>query len=313
MPATARSIGSGPHASTSYSGSTSSVTSTGSTTTSASGRSAAASAWRSLRKPRTTGGRPIRSARYGSGAIPIPPPTRSGRSTSRRKPFPRGPSTWMRSPRASAQSASVPGPTASTRNASSPVGARQSESARGSSLPGASSMKNCPGTPGSRPPRSSRRSVYAPTASTPVTLRSSRLGIDPLLQRQCLLGPRVRDGVHGRGGAGDGGDARHAAHERGLADRVSVRACIAALGGVDDEVAAPAADEVDDGELVAVRLAQLAHGLDVETCTGQCGGGSLGRVQPEAEAGERGGDRDRGLLLRRPDREEHRALVRQPP
>ena len=31
-------------------------------------------------------------------------------------------------------------------------------------------MKNCPGTPGSRSPRSSRSSVYGPTRSEPVTL-----------------------------------------------------------------------------------------------------------------------------------------------
>ena len=56
-----------------------SVTSTGSITTSAFGTSAAASAWCSLRKPSTAGGRSSASERYGSGAIPIPPPTSSGR------------------------------------------------------------------------------------------------------------------------------------------------------------------------------------------------------------------------------------------
>ncbi len=73
--------------------------------------------------------------------------------------MPSGPKTWIRSPRSSAQSDSVPGPTASRRNASSPGGARQSERARGRRRPGASSMKNCPGVPGSSEPRSSRRSV----------------------------------------------------------------------------------------------------------------------------------------------------------
>ena len=34
---------------------------------------------------------------------------------------------------------------------------------RGSSRPGASSMKNCPGIPASVAPRSTRRSVYGPT------------------------------------------------------------------------------------------------------------------------------------------------------
>ena len=35
-----------------------------------------------------------RLGRYGNGAIPIPPPTSSGRATSRSKPFPSGPKTW---------------------------------------------------------------------------------------------------------------------------------------------------------------------------------------------------------------------------
>ena len=53
---------------------------------------------------------------------------------------------------ASAQSAWVPGPIASSRNASSPGGAWQRLIGRGSTRPGASSMKNWPGTPGSSPP-----------------------------------------------------------------------------------------------------------------------------------------------------------------
>src|SRR5581483_1280285 len=215
----------------------------------------------------------------------------------------------MRSPGCNAQSASVPGPTASRRNASSPRGARQSESARGSTRPGASSMKNWPGTPGSMPPRSSRRSVYAPIVSTPATLRSSRFGIDPLLQRERLLRPRVRDRVHGRGGAGDGCDARDAPRERRLANRISVRAGVPALGRVDDEIAAAAADEIDDGELVAVRLAQLAHRFHGKARTGERRRRALGRVQAEAEAGERRRDRDGGALLDRSDGEEDRALA----
>ena len=71
----------------------------------------------------------------------------------------------IRSPGATPAIASVPGPIGSTRNASSPAGARQSENGRGSSRPGASSMKNWPGSPGSSPPRSTRTSVYGPTAS----------------------------------------------------------------------------------------------------------------------------------------------------
>ena len=59
--------------------------------------------------------------RYGSGAMPIPPPTRSGRSTSSRKPLPSGPSTSDPSPASSSASARVPGPIGSRRNASSPA------------------------------------------------------------------------------------------------------------------------------------------------------------------------------------------------
>ena len=50
------------------------------------------------------------------------------------------------------------------RNASSPGGAWHRLIGRGSSRPGASSMKNWPGIPGSSPPRSSRRSEYGPIA-----------------------------------------------------------------------------------------------------------------------------------------------------
>ncbi len=55
-------------------------------------------------------GPPSRSARYGSGAIPMPPPTSSGCSTERSKPWPSGPSTWIASPAARPASARVPGP-----------------------------------------------------------------------------------------------------------------------------------------------------------------------------------------------------------
>ena len=58
----------------------SSVTRVGSTTTCALGTSAAASACQSLRKPRIAGGPPSCCERYGNGATPMPPPTRSGRS-----------------------------------------------------------------------------------------------------------------------------------------------------------------------------------------------------------------------------------------
>ena len=89
-------------------GGISSVTKGGSIASSAPGRSAAASACSSLRKPSTAGGKRSGSARYGSGAMPMPPPTSSGRSTSRRKPFPSGPKTWIASPGSSSASASRP-------------------------------------------------------------------------------------------------------------------------------------------------------------------------------------------------------------
>src|SRR5579859_5410076 len=280
---------------TSKPGSINSVTRTGSTTTSAPGRSAAASACSSLRKPRTIGGEPPScSKRNGSGAIPIPPPTSSGRSTSSRKPCPSGPSAPISSPTRSSPIASVPGPIGSTRNASSPGGARQSENGRGSSRPGASSMKNCPGTPGSRPPRSSRSSVYGPTRSERVTLcrvGDAKLRIDPFLERDGLLGPRRGDRVHGGGGARQRRDARDAAGERGLADGVAVRPRVATLGSVDHEVATAAPDEVDDRRLVVGRLTQLPHRLDGDPGGDQRRRGSFGRVELEPEADERRGDR----------------------
>ena len=75
---------------------------------------------------------------------------------------------------------------------------------RGSSRPGASSMKNWPGSPVSASPRSSRRSVYGPIGSTPTQLCSlrrtlhlaesrGRLLLEPLLERAGDLGPAVRD------------------------------------------------------------------------------------------------------------------------
>ena len=165
-----------------------------------------------------------RSERYGSGAIPIPPPTSSGRSTSSSKPLPSGPSTCSSSPRSSAAQRPRPGPIGSIRNASSPAAARQTLIGRGSSRPGASSMKNWPGTPASRPPASTRSSVYGPTCSTPVTLRRSRLMLDPLLEGVRDLLARVRDRVDGEAGAGERRDAGHAGAERRLPDQGAVAA-----------------------------------------------------------------------------------------
>ena len=77
----------------------------------------------------------------------------AGRRSSR-KPFPSGPRTCSSSPRLELRRArGSRARSRSIRNASSPRGARQRLIGRGSSRPGASSMKNCPGTPGSSPPR----------------------------------------------------------------------------------------------------------------------------------------------------------------
>jgi hypothetical protein len=43
-------------------------------------------------------------------------------------------------------------------------------------------MKNCPGTPGSTPPRATRSRVYGPTASFATTLSRSRLMLDSFLK-----------------------------------------------------------------------------------------------------------------------------------
>src|SRR5205823_2155446 len=142
----------------------------------------------------------------------------------------------------------------SSRKPSSPRGATQSDIGRGSNRPGASTMKNWPGVPGSRLPRSTRTSAYGPTASTPATLRRSRRGldIDPLLEGERGLGTGVGDRVHGRGGAGDGRDARDPRREGRLADQVAVGTRARAdLGRVHDEIAASTPDQVDDARLLA--------------------------------------------------------------
>ena len=68
----------------------------------------------------------------------------------------------------------------------------------------------------------------------------------PFLKRECVLAARVRDRVDRGLRARERRDARDAGDERGLADQVAVAACPGALRRVDDEVAASAADQVDD-------------------------------------------------------------------
>src|SRR2546430_14081909 len=198
----------------------------------------------------------------------MPPPTRSGRSAFRPKPFPSGPRIASSSPVVSEQSARVPGPIGSIRNASSLAVARQRLIGLGSRRPGASSMKNWPGTPGSSRPRSTRSSVYGPTGSAATTLGCSRFGIDSLLETERDLVARVGDGLDGRSGARERRDARHASNESRLADPVAVGARTRALWGVHDEVATPTADEVDDARGRPV-LGHLPHVLDDEAGGGE--------------------------------------------
>src|SRR5581483_2500743 len=124
-------------------------------------------------------------------------------------------------------------------------------------------MKNWPGEPGSRPPRSSRSSVYGPTASALVTVSRSRLDIDSLLQRECELRARVCDRVHRRRRARDRRDARDPRDERRLADPVPIGSLErAAERRVDHEIAPAATDEVDDRGVST--LGDLRDLLDVQ-------------------------------------------------
>src|SRR6187431_1653524 len=123
-------------------------------------------------------------------------------------------------------------------------------------------MKNCPGMPGSSPPRSRRSSAYGPTASLARTLSASLLRTDLLLERNGEVALSVGDRMDGCPCAGDRRDARDARSQRGLADQVAVRArARVAERRVDHEVAMAPADEVDDGRSVTA-LRHLAHVLD---------------------------------------------------
>src|SRR5438876_239987 len=240
----------------------------------------------------------------------MPPPTSSGRSRSRAKPFPSGPSTWIASPHSSSQSAAVPGPIASMRKASSPRGARQRLIGRGSTRPGASSMKNCPGAPGSRPPRATRSSVYGPTCSFATTLSRSRLMLDSflkLLQRERLFAAGVGNRIDRSRRTGQCRDARHARDEGGLADEISVGPRPGSLGGVDDEVAAASPDEVYDCRALAV-FRHLAHAFHLEPCRGERVRGAGVGQQLEPELGEPTRHLDDRPLVCIAYREERRAV-----
>ena len=188
---------------------------------------------------------PSRCEGTGSGAIPIPPPTSSGRSTSR--------------PEAVAERAEdvdrVAGLERGERARPGPDRVDQErELARRREAEAHRPRQQPPGRleheelardrPARAPPRSTRSSVYGPTASV---LRDryarSRLSSIRSWRRQRELRARVRDRVHGGRGAGDRRDAGDARDERGLADPVAVRALQrAAERRVDDEVAAAAPD-----------------------------------------------------------------------
>ena len=135
--------------------------------------------------------------------MPMPPPTSSGRSTSSRKPLPSGPKTWIALARL--ERAERLRPRADRLEEERELaGRREAERERARQEP----SRRLEHEELSRNARVDAAAVErgaactAPTASTPATLRRSRLGIDPLLERERLLGARVRDRVHRRGGAG---------------------------------------------------------------------------------------------------------------
>ena len=134
----------------------------------------------------------------------------------------------------------------------------------------------------------------------------------PFLKRECVLAARVRDRVDRGLRARERRDARDAGDERRLADQVAVAARAGALWGVDDEVAASAADQVDDRGGVAL-LGDLAHPLDRQSGGSERLGRPAGREQAEAEARERGRDRHGGGLVGVANGEEDGALGRQRP
>ena len=128
-----------------------------------------------MRNPSSAGGRPSRSERYGQRrdadaaadeqrpldreVVPLPERPRHGDLV-----------PAARAPRSRASR----GRSGRRGSRARPDGARQRLKGRGSSRPGASSMKNCPGSPGSSPPRARRTSAYGPIASFATTRRRSR-------------------------------------------------------------------------------------------------------------------------------------------
>src|SRR3990172_7591545 len=216
----------------------------------------------------------------------------------------------MRSPQAAEASAREPGPTGSIRKASSWRGAKQRLIGRERTRPGASSMKNWPGTPESSPPRSRRTSRYGPTSSAARTLSASRR--NAFLEGEGVLMTRAPDGLDRGEGAPAGRHARDAGGERRLADEGTVGAGAASRRCVDDEVAAPAADEVDDRRPRA-RLGHLAHALDRQPGRGERTRRPRRRAESESELGELPAELDRRRLVGVADGEESRSARRQRP
>ncbi len=124
-----------------------------------------------------------------------------------------------------------------------------------------------------------------------------------------MLGARVGYGLDAGGGAGDRRHARNSGGERRLADEVAVRTCRARLlRRVDHEIAATAADEVDDRGVIAGSSRRPSpQRLHVDACIGEGRGRSRRRHELEAEPGQRGGDRDDRALVRVTHGDEHRA------
>ena len=203
-------------------------------------------------------------------------PARDRRSRRiRSNPFPSGPSTWIASPAASADSARVPAPHRIDQEGELP-GRRLTELiSRGSTSPRPQheELTRFSEARGRRSRRSNVGPAIAPCprrSSARSSTASTRLpGTSLMPPPRCAPATAARN-PPGRWrsrappppGAGDRRDARDAGGERSLADQVAVAR--AALQGVDDEVAAPAPYEVDDGGLVAARVTNLRDDVELE-------------------------------------------------
>ena len=172
-------------------------------------------------------------------------------------------------------------------------------------------MKNWPGTPGSRQPRSRRSSRYGPTVLGPDDSKPGAVQHAPGARGRPRCA-RPGDRLDRRDGAADGRDARDARDERRLADEVAVGARAAPGRRVDDEVAPPAADEIDDRRPLP-RFGHLADALDRNAGGGERRGGAGCGAKREAEPGEAPAELDGGRLVGVAHREERDPRVRQRP